>query len=269
MLPVPFHRLIISLITLPLVLVPPGCAAAALRAVANRAAAPSTSTFREHRPMRTLRRAIIAPDGMLLRGRPDARVPDAHCGPRRPQWPARHSLQRGRHGRRRHARRLAGPFVPPVSLGSDVGSGQCNGSFTTTLEGDFPSPDGVRARARHARRAAQRRPGRQQRRRLEVETGADTDPTRPGLVNFQQSIAYDGEIDELDELVFAIRTMPASRSRLPPADLLALRATIDDRNNQPNATSTYSDLYQTSRTRCSSGSPIAPADPTTSTRTAP
>jgi hypothetical protein len=140
-----------------------------------------------------------------------------------------------------------GPVGPPDSLGWDVGSGQCNGSFTTTLDGDFPSPDGDGLEL--GMRAEQRSVGQVDNNGgdYEVETGADPTNSARAWWNFQQSIAYDGEIDEIDELVFAIRTDAGIAVPAAPADLLALRATIDDRNNQPNATATYSDLYQTSQ----------------------
>jgi hypothetical protein len=142
-----------------------------------------------------------------------------------------------------------GPVGPPDSLGWDVGSGQCNGSFTTTVDGDFPSLDGDGLEL--GMRAEQRSVGQVDNNGgdYEVETGPDDTEPNPNRAwwNFQHSIAYDGNIDDLDELVFAIRTDAGSAVPAPPADLLALRATIDDRNNQSNPTATYSDLYQTSQ----------------------
>jgi hypothetical protein len=140
-----------------------------------------------------------------------------------------------------------GPVGPPNSLGWDVGSGQCNGSFTVTSDSAFPSADGdgielgMRAEQRSVGQVANGGGD------YEVQTGAD--PTNPARAwwNFQHSIAYDGAIGDLDQLVFAIRTDAGSAVPAPPADLLAMRPTIDDRNNQSNPTSTYSDLYQTSQ----------------------
>jgi hypothetical protein len=134
-----------------------------------------------------------------------------------------------------------GPVGPPNSLGWDVGSGQCNGSFTTTLDGGLEL--GMRAEQRSVGQVANNGGD------YEVQTGPDDTQPNPNRAwwNFQQSIAYDGDIDDLDELVFTIRTDAGSAVPALPADLLALRATIDDRNNQPNATATYGDLYQTSQ----------------------
>jgi hypothetical protein len=143
-----------------------------------------------------------------------------------------------------------GPVGPPDSLGWDVGSGQCNGSFTVTHDSAFPSAggDGIELGIR----AEQRRVGQVTNNTgdYEVQTGPDTTPP-PALNrawwNFQHSIAYDGDIDDLDGLVFAIRTDAGSSVPAPPADMLAIRIAIDDRNNQPNPTATYSDLYQASQ----------------------
>jgi hypothetical protein len=44
-----------------------------------------------------------------------------------------------------------------------------------------------------------------------------------------------------------IRTDAGSGVAAPPADMLAIRAGVDSRNNQPNPTAIYSDLYQTSQ----------------------
>ena len=124
-----------------------------------------------------------------------------------------------------------------------------HGSFTTTADGGFPSPDGdglelgMRAEQRSVGQVANLGGD------YEVETGPDDTQPNPNRAwwNFQQSIAYDGAIDDLDELAFAIRTDAGSAVPAPPADLLALRGAIDDRNNQPNPTATWSDLYQTSQ----------------------
>jgi hypothetical protein len=139
----------------------------------------------------------------------------------------------------------AGSTGTASGLGWDVGSGQCNGSFTTTSDSGFPSPDGDGIEL--AMRAEQRRVGQVANGGgdYEVETGADQ-PMRAWW-NFQHSIAYDGDIGDLDALVFAIRTDAGSAVAAAPADLLFLRPAIDDRNDQPNPTTTYSDLYQTSQ----------------------
>lgn len=84
-----------------------------------------------------------------------------------------------------------------------------------------------------------------------VQTGPDVGPpAAPNRTwwNFQGSIAYGGSIASLDSLTLAIQTdigpnLPAS----PVVDLLALRPIIDDRNNQPNPTVGFADLYQLSQ----------------------
>jgi len=151
-----------------------------------------------------------------------------------------------------------GSVGPPDSLGFDVGSGQCNGSFTITRDPGFPSPDGDGIEL--GLRIEQRSVGQVQRiggNDYQVELGNDT--TQPNVNrawwNFQHSIAYDGDINDLDSLTFTIHTdagpnLPAA----PSFDMLGvvapdvtLRDLIDDRNNQPNPTTTFSDLYQTSQ----------------------
>lgn len=144
-----------------------------------------------------------------------------------------------------------GPVGPPDSLGWDVGSGQCNGSFASTVDGAFTGGAielALRAEERRIGQVGQVAPG-----EYEVQLGHDT--TAPAATNrawwnFQASIAYGGNIDDLDSLTLDIQTL--SGPNLPaaglPADLLALRAAIDDRNGNPgNATSTYADLYQISQ----------------------
>lgn len=140
-----------------------------------------------------------------------------------------------------------GPVGPPNSLGWGLGSGQCNGSFTTTSDGGFPSPDGDGIEL--GMRAEQRSVGQVANFDGDYTVQVGLDPTNGARAwwNFQQSIAYDGDIGDLDELVFAIRTDAGSAVPAPPADLLMLRNAIDNRNDQPNATATYSDLYQTSQ----------------------
>lgn len=140
-----------------------------------------------------------------------------------------------------------GPVGPPDSLGWDLGTDQCNGSFTATSDGEFPSPDGdgielgLRAEQRSVGQVANFGGD------YTVQTGVDPTTAARAWWNFQQSVAYDGDIEDLDELVFAIRTDAGSAVPAPPADLLTLRSAIDNRNSQANATATYSDLYQTSQ----------------------
>jgi hypothetical protein len=140
-----------------------------------------------------------------------------------------------------------GPVGPPNSLGWDLGSDQCNGSFTTTADRGFPSPDGDGIEL--GLRAEQRSVGQVANLDGDYTVQVGLDPTNAARAwwNFQQSIGYDGDIGDLDELVFAIRTDAGSAVPAPPTDLLMLRRAIDNRNAQPNATVTYSDLYQTSQ----------------------
>ena len=142
-----------------------------------------------------------------------------------------------------------GPVGPPSSLGWDVGSGQCNGSFGVASDGAFTGGAlelGLRAEQRRVGQVAQTGPN-----DYTVQTGPDVEvPTAVNRAwwNFQGSIAYGGSISDLDSLTLSITTdvgpnLPAS----PVTDLLALRPFIDDRNNQPNATSGFADLYQISQ----------------------
>ncbi|NND74684.1 MAG: hypothetical protein HKN44_06715 [Ilumatobacter sp.] len=142
-----------------------------------------------------------------------------------------------------------GPVGPPNSLGWDVGSGQCNGSFSITTDGAFPGGAlelGLRAEERRIGQLAPSGPN-----DYTVQTGADLGPpinANRAWWNFQGSIAYGGSINTLDSLTLAIQTdvgpnLPAA----PVVDLLALRAFIDARNNQPNATTGFADLYQISQ----------------------
>lgn len=144
-----------------------------------------------------------------------------------------------------------GPVGPPNSLGWDVGTSQCNGSFETTLDAGFPG-----GALELALRAEERRVGQVARMAggdYEVQLGHDAN-TPPALDrawwNFQFSIAYGGAIADLDTLTLQIRTDAGNNLPTSPAvDLLAggLRAVIDARHNQPNATSGFSDLYQVSQ----------------------
>ena len=141
-----------------------------------------------------------------------------------------------------------GPVGPPNSLGWDVGTGQCNGSFVATAVGAFPGGS-----LELAMRGEQRRIGPVIRNGFsyEVQTGADVGP--PAALNrawwnFQGSVAYNGDISTLDALSLSIRTdvgpnPPAS----PVVDLLPLIAVINARNNEPNATSGFADLFQFSQ----------------------
>ena len=157
---------------------------------------------------------------------------------------------------------------PPTSLGWDVGTGQCNGSFTITREVSIPSVDGDGIEL--AIRALQRGGGpitnTSNNGVYEIQKGSD--PTTVSIPypngtrawwNFQQSIAYDGNINQLNSLTFIIRTDAGPSVPAGPFDMLALRQFIDDRNDtnngQPvnrgaaskNPTTAFRDLYQTSQ----------------------
>lgn len=144
-----------------------------------------------------------------------------------------------------------------TALGWDVGTGQCNGSFKTTADSSFPNngSDGIEL----GMRAEQRREG-QVPRNADLASGAGdytvqlgADNTTPVAVNrawwnFQHSIAYDGVIDNLDGLVFSIRTdVGANAPAAPQFDMLFLRPFIDDRQANTEPTATYDELYQTSQ----------------------
>ena len=149
-----------------------------------------------------------------------------------------------------------GPTGLPISdhLGWDVGNGQCNGSFTRTLDAAFPSAGGggielgMRAEQRSVGQVANNAGD------YEVQTGNDTTAGVADRAwwNFQHSIAYDGNINDLDGLSFAIRTDAGLNFSGPVlaacfTDMRLCRFFLDDRHNQPNPTSTYTDLYQTSQ----------------------
>ncbi|MEM7583594.1 MAG: hypothetical protein AAF560_09465 [Acidobacteriota bacterium] len=143
-----------------------------------------------------------------------------------------------------------GMIGPPDSLGWDVGSGQCNGSFVSASDAGFPGGSlelGLRAEQRSVGQVPRMAGG-----DYEVQLGNDTTAgvSNRAWWNFHLSIAYGGSLSDLDALTLQIRTdvgsnLPAS----PTVDLLAggLRGLIDARNNQPNATSGFSDLYQVSQ----------------------
>ncbi len=141
-----------------------------------------------------------------------------------------------------------GPMGPPNSLGWDVGSGQCNGSFTLVTDMTFAGNTGIEL----GLRAEERRVGQVTRMTggdYEVQTGNDNNAppaTNRAWWNFHLSIGYGGTISDLDALTLQIRTdastnMPAA----PSVDLLVFN--VDARNNQPNATSTWAELYQASQ----------------------
>lgn len=146
---------------------------------------------------------------------------------------------------------------PATALGWDVGSGQCNGSFTKTVDPAFPATglDGIEL----GMRAEQRREGQVQRLPFlssgagdyAVQTGADnTDPVAINRAwwNIQHSIAYDGVIDDLDALIWSIRTDVGSNAPAAPQfDMLALRPFIDARNPNTEPTAIFDELYQTSQ----------------------
>lgn len=148
-----------------------------------------------------------------------------------------------------------GPNGPPNSLGWDVGSGQCNGSFTVTRKAVFPnSTSGIELGIR----AEQRGQGQVARKGAfdyEVQLGPDPTNINRAWWNFQVSVANGGNLNTLDALTLAIHTevgpnVPAQTE----VDLLAFRSVIDDRHPTTNRglaaknpTSTYNDLYQISQ----------------------
>lgn len=148
---------------------------------------------------------------------------------------------------------------PSPGAGWDVGDGQCNGSFTVTADPNFPSDsptlggNGIEL----GMRAEQRRVGQVANISGDYEVLTGDDPGTGGeraWWNFQHSIAYDGNIDDLDSLTFVIRTDAGTSVPVGPVDMLGLlfppsttlRDVIDDRH-APKATITYSDIYQTSQ----------------------
>ena len=160
------------------------------------------------------------------------------------------------------------PIGPPTSLGWDVGTGQCNGSFTVTKNVSIPSADGegIELAIRALKRGGGPVTNTSNNGVYEIKKGSD--PTTVSIPNpngtrawwdFQHSIAYDGNINELNSLTFIIRTDAGSSVPAGPFDMLALRQFIDDRNDtnngQPvnrgasskNPTTGFSDLYQTSQ----------------------
>ncbi|MEM9593592.1 MAG: hypothetical protein AAGD06_04990 [Acidobacteriota bacterium] len=144
-----------------------------------------------------------------------------------------------------------GPVGAPGSLGWDVGSGQCNGSFTASTDGGFPG-----GALELALRAEQRRTGQVPRMPVgdyEVQLGNDTNAP-PALDrawwNFHFSVAYGGALADLDALTFQIRTdVGDNQPTAPTLDLLGpgVLPGLDARNNQPNPTSGFAELFQVSQ----------------------
>lgn len=156
----------------------------------------------------------------------------------------------------------------PTSLGWDVGTGQCNGSFTITKNGSIPSSNGkgIELAIRALQRGGSPVTNTSNNGDYEIQKGSD--PTTVSIPHpngtrawwdFQHSIAYDGNINQLNSLTFIIRTDAGPSVPAGPFDMLALRQFIDDRNDtnngQPvnrgvpfkNSTTGFSDLYQTSQ----------------------
>jgi hypothetical protein len=156
--------------------------------------------------------------------------------------------------------------VPQCDLRGD---GQCNGDFTVSRDATFPGTpggSGIELGMRIEQRSAgQLNPPAHTQRDYTVQLRSDVTQPNPSRAwwNFQQSIAYDGLIDNLDALEFIIRTdAGTSIPSAPSFDMLAARSTIDDRNT--NGTATYTDLYQPRRTQ-----PLDTSRLTTGTRRAP
>lgn len=142
----------------------------------------------------------------------------------------------------------------PTNLGWDVGKGQCNGSFTTTLVPGFPGGElelGLRIEER-----SQGQVTRMGANEYQVELGKDPTTSSPKIRtwwNFHHSIAYNGIISDLDALTFKITThVGNNQPALPEFDMLfpALRGAIHARNGHvnpgDNPTPAFSDFYQTS-----------------------
>lgn len=156
----------------------------------------------------------------------------------------------------------------PTGLGFDVGTGICNGSFTVSEDSAFPSAGGPKTergielgmRATHRFSGSLERIGANSDTYI-VKTGfrVPLDSTSGSWWGFQHSIAYDGNISDLDELKFFIRTDEGTSI---PADfgtgngifdMRILRAFFDDRhftsiaNPNDNPTPEWNDIYQTSQ----------------------
>jgi hypothetical protein len=140
-----------------------------------------------------------------------------------------------------------GPTLdPPNALGWDVGSGQCNGSFSVADDAGFAGGHlelGLRAEQRSIGQVADNGGG-----DYTVALGADPTNTNRAWWNFQASIAYDGSINDLDALTLTIVTDRGSTVPLVgPQDLLAVRGAIDDRHTDTTPTAGFTELYQLSQ----------------------
>lgn len=138
-------------------------------------------------------------------------------------------------------------YSPYAGAGWDVGSGQCNGDFTVVTDPSFPGGALELGMRIEQRSIGQLNSPEHTGINYEVQTGADPLNAARAWWNFQQSIAYDGDIDDLDQLTFVIRTdvgtiNPAS----PVSNMHTLRPFIDDRH-APKSTTGFSDIYQTSQ----------------------
>ncbi len=147
-----------------------------------------------------------------------------------------------------------GPVAPIATvLGWDVGSGQCNGSFSSVSDPAFTG-----GALELALRAEERRIGQVALSGINdytVMTGNDANA--PPAINrawwnFQPSVAYGGNINDLDSLTLTIRTdvgpnLPAAFVAAPGLDLLLSRGGLDARHNSGNPTSGFNDLYQFSQ----------------------
>ena len=141
-----------------------------------------------------------------------------------------------------------GVYSPSAGAGWDVGSGQCNGEFTVASAslGGHDIELGLRA---EERREGQVLPPAHDGRFYEVQLGHDT--SAPAALNrawwnFQGSVAFDGSIASLDALTLRIVTHTGDNQPVQPEfDLLA--SNIDARNDQPNPTAGFAELYQFSQ----------------------
>ena len=128
----------------------------------------------------------------------------------------------------------------------DVGSGQVNGHFSVTSDTAF---NGVGIQL--GLRAEQRRVGAVTPTgdNYSVQGGLDPGTTNRAWWNFQFSTGYNDPIGSLDSLVLGIRK-DAGTNAAPTGsglfDLLAVRASIDDRK-LPKSDTSFSDIYQGSQ----------------------
>lgn len=135
---------------------------------------------------------------------------------------------------------------PATALGWDVGTGQCNGSFTSKTFDGFPGGSlELAMRAEERRQGAVARIGANE---YQVELGNDSGDVDRAWWNFQHSIAYGGNIDDLDSLTFKITThVGPNQPSASEVDMLAFRGIIDDRQGGSTPTTGFNDLYQTSQ----------------------